>query len=658
VNEWGFGGEIKSWWDQQIAQHPEWGLSQCVLEQTTEGSRERADLTLLDDTNSAVLVVELRLPDHAHPSPFDIDNLNNAAGKAQKAGARWSATSDGAVFVLADQSLPGSLLSRIRPALTLSRPATRADLDNPALRQKIREGWEGLLVSIAPIVTGQSEAATVAPDELFVESLRALLARPVASVRDGISAKKDQDGAFRDGLIRWMVDQQGWSHTSAKFEEEIGRVASVSAYVFTTRLLFYEALRRAQPSLAPLDLPAGSNPLAAAATVRAMFDEARRVSGDYETVFHFDEVCTYALMTKSAVEGWQRVLAHLGHFELDVIGYDVLGRLFERLIDPHERYQWGQHYTSPDVVDLMLSLAIPDGTGTILDPALGGGTFLVRGYTRKRVLRPDQAHQARLAELAGCDQSAFAASIATVSLASRDLAFADNYPRVKASSFFQRFPTEPFIELPNHPIPGEPPATTPVTLPPLAAVVCNPPYVGYGNIGDERKAEAGAALRRGRASAPRELRQRFNYHLYFWFHSASFLDRTGRLVFITSGEWLDSDYGAQLQNWLLTYCHIELVLESLAETWFTEARVGTVVLCARRLDKGETHHDKDVRFATLRRPLRDLYGCWPGESEADHIAHVDTCRDRLLALAGAAEETDELDWSVVPQADLIALGGR
>ena len=41
--------------------------------------------------------------------------------------------------------------------------------------------------------------------------------------------------------------------------------------------------------------------------------------------------------------------------------------LFERLIDPQERYQWGQHYTNPDVVDLMLSLAIPDGAGTVMD---------------------------------------------------------------------------------------------------------------------------------------------------------------------------------------------------------------------------------------------------------------------------------------------------
>lgn len=660
MNEWGFGAQIKSWWDQEIAVHPEWGLSECTVEESTEGSRERADLTLFDDTHNPILVTELRLPDHAHPNPFDIDNLNNASAKAGRAGARWSATSDAASFVLADNHLSGNLLTRIKPTIHLARPATRTDLDNPAFRAQIRDGWNALLAVLAPVLTGSAQTATVAPDELFVESMRALLARPVAAIRDAISAKKSTDAGFRDDLIKWMVDQQGWTHTPAQFEEEIVRVASVSAYVFTTRLLFYEALRRAQPNLSALDLPQNSNPTAAAAAVKAQFAEARTVSGDYETVFDFDHICRYALLTKTAVEGWHRVLQHLGNFQLDVIGYDVLGRLFERLIDPHERYRWGQHYTAPDVVDLMLSLAIPDGTGTIMDPALGGGTFLVRGYIRKRVLNPNQTHQDRLAELVGCDQSAFAASIATVSLASRDLSFADNYPRVKVSSFFRRFPGQTFIDLPQHPAPNQPPVSAPVVLPNLAAVVCNPPYIGYNNIGPDRIQEATHALQVAGPTYPTRLKNRFNYHLYFWFHAATFLSKTGRLVFITSGEWLDSDYGAQLQTWLLHNTHIELVVESLAEAWFTEARVGTVVLSARKLDTsiGETTNDKQTRFVTLRQPLRELYGCWSGETETDHITHVDTFRDRLLGLNGLAVETTELDCSVVPQNGLIELGQR
>jgi hypothetical protein len=655
VNEWTFGGEIKSWWDQEIAANPAWGLSGCRVEESSEGFRQRADLMFFDDANNPLLVLELRLPDHAHPNPYDLDNLENAEGKARRAGARWSATSDTATFVLADQLLPGNPFNRVRTAYRLSRPATRDDLDNPAILAQIHSAWTELLYAIAPVLTGRQEAAAASPDELFVESLRALLARPVAAIRNAISVKKDADPAFRDDLVQWMVDQQGWSHVATQFEEEVSRVASVSAYVFTTRLLFYEALRRAQPSLDSLELP--SNPIAASASIKAYFEQAEKVSGDYQTIFDYDHVCQYALMSQTAVDGWQRVLQHLGNFELDKISYDVLGRLFERLIDPRERYRWGQHYTSPDVVDLMLSLGIPDGSGTIMDPALGGGTFLVRGYARKRVLAPEKTHQELLRELAGCDQSAFAASIATISLASRDLSFADNYPRIRASSFFQRFPGETFIELPQQTVPGEPAILTRITLPELAAVVCNPPYVAYNHIGKDRKQEALQALARSGSNYPSVLKYRYNYHLFFWFHAATFLAATGRLVFITSGEWLDSDYGAQLQQWLLSNTHIEIAVESLAEPWFTEARVGTVVLSARRLAHGEKTSEKHVRFVLLRRRLRDLYGCSQGESDAEHITHVNALRDRLLSLSGTGE-SEELDWSVVPQSDLFQLGQR
>lgn len=661
MNEWGFGGEIKSWWDAQFNAHPDWALSRCSLEETTEGSAKRADITVFDDTDAPVLVLELRLPDHQNPSPYDMANLSDAASKAQRAGARWSATCDAQVLVLVDNARTGPLVTRTTPRFTLERPATRTDLDVPAIRAQVRSAWIALLAELAPVLKGEAASPAAPPDEFFVESLRAILARPVACIRDAISETKERDAAFRDSLVRWMVDQQGWSHTLGGFEDEIGRVASVSAYVFTTRLLFYEALRRAQPSMPALDLPSGGSAIAAAATIRALFEEARRVSGDYETVFAYDEICGYALISGSAVEGWKRVIEHLEHFELDSIGYDVLGKLFERLIDPHERYQWGQHYTNPDVVDLMLSFAIPDGAGTVMDPALGGGTFLVRAYVRKSVLHPSQGHQQRLAELAGCDQSAFAASIATVSLACRDLSFTDNYPQVRASSFFQLFPGKAFVDLPSHRRPSEPPTSQPVVLPPVTAVVCNPPYVSHSNLSAHSDHEARAALIRAAPNGPgvpQQLKYRYNYHLYFWFHCATFLAPTGRIVFITSGEWLDSDYGAQLQAWLLQHTHIEVVIESLAEAWFTEARVGTVVLAARRRGRDESVDALPVRFVTLRQPLRALFSCWSGESDADHIGHVDAFRDRLMTLIQATGETDEFDYSVVTQAELATLGQR
>lgn len=649
MNEWGFGGEIKSWWDSLIAQNPSWGLSRCSIEESSDGSAKRSDVVLYDDSSQALLALELRLPDHPNPSPHAIDNIDNALTKALRLGARWSATTDGRDFVLLDNRKEGPTATRGVPVSPIRVPATRESLDVAGTRDRIRHAWEDLLATLAPVLTGSTVAATVPADEFFVESLRASLIRPVADIRDAISTRIEADTDFRHSLIKWMVDEQGWPHDRDRFDEEIARVAQVATYVFATRLLFYTALRRAQSTLPALSLPADGHPAISQAVVRSTFDTARQVTGDYETVFSFDDICRYALISDLACKGWIGVIALLDHFRLEEIGYDVLGKLFERLIDPHERYEWGQHYTNPDVVDLMLSFAVPDSQGIVLDPACGGGTFLVRAYARKKIFHPDQSHAQRLREIAGSDISAFAASVATIGLASQNLESGANYPQVREASFFRLAPGKEFISLPDGGGGREQ-----RTLDQINAVVCNPPYIRYDMIGESRRLEADAVYKDGHRGLP-PLRNRFNYHLYFWFHSANFLAPGGRMLFITSGEWLDSDYGGQLQEWLLSKFSIEAVVESMAEQWFSEARVGTVVISLRKLQKDEDRTHLKTRFVTLRAPLRQLFGTSSLDRTREHLDSVDALRDRILSLDGTGE-APQMDHAVVGQEDLRALG--
>nr|WP_254069642.1 N-6 DNA methylase [Herbiconiux sp. VKM Ac-2851] len=444
-----------------------------------------------------------------------------------------------------------------------------------------------------------------------------------------------------------MVGEQGWTHDAQSFHTEIERVARVVTYVFVTRLLFYGALRRARGDLPAVELPASGDPVVSHAVLDGVFRNARDATGDYATVFVTDSVSNWALISDKSSRAWIRVLDVLDHFELETLSFDVLGRLFERLIDPEERYEWGQHYTSPDVVDLMLSAALPSGEGAVMDPASGGGTFLVRAYARKRAYVPEIQHNERLAEIVGFDISAFAASVSTINLASQDLSSNANYPHVAASSFFKIQKDRAFVSLPNSEGNKEP-----QYVPGLSAVVCNPPYIGYSKIGSTRKIEADMTFRA--AEPQRSLRGRYNYHLYFWFHAAQFLAEDGRLAFITSGEWYDSDYGVALQSWLLDKFHIELVLESMAEQWFSEARVGTVVLIARKRRPDEDESELKVRFATLRKPLSALYAVNTSDDTTRLLA-VDDVRDRLYGLEGSGE-TSDFDFSVTTQADLRAIG--
>ena len=282
----------------------------------------------------------------------------------------------------------------------------------------------------------------------------------------------------------------------------------------------------------------------------------------------------YALISDSCVPHWRRLIEHIEHFDVSAIDHDILGRLFERLIEPNERYEWGRRYSSSDVVDLILSFAIPDGTGPVLDPATGGGTFLVRAYARKKRFSSGAKPSRRFPHLFGVDVSQFAATMATTNLAVRKLEFEDNYPRVKARSFFRVQPDDEFMTLPSGGQAGA--QQMPVFLPPMRAVVGNQRYIStLHKLERERKREAEKTLGRGvRIRAPRKISRLANYHLYFWFHAAQFLRPEGTIGFLTSGEWLDSDYGAALQFWLLENFKIHAFIESGAEAWFFEAPSG------------------------------------------------------------------------------------
>jgi len=663
VNEWGFGGEIKSWWDATFRDHEDdWHITRCELEHTEEGGRQRADLTVLRG-GVILLSGELRLPDHDLPWPSHPDNLADAVGKALTRGARWAFTSDGVTLLLIDCNRSGLPAARVVHRLDLYPFTSRTALDNPETLSHIESQWRAAIIDLVPILLGRESPPALNPDDLFVDSVRALLSRPVAAIRTSLSEQAQNDPAFHEGLVRWIVDDQAWPHSPETWEQEIGRAAQLTAYVFAVRLMFYEALRRAEPSLSPITI-ASKDPSVAARVMRVFFSDARIKSRDYATLFLWDKVSDFAFTSSEATESWQRVLDYLGQVQLNELSYDYLGRLFERLIDPEERYHWGQHYTSPAVVDLMLSFAFPTCQGSILDPACGGGTFLVRAYARMNALQPGQSHQELLARLFGIDISAFAASIATVNLASRSLTFDDNYPRLIARSVFTLDPsaTLPMLQIPApHSVAKDESSEemVPIVLDTVDAVVCNPPYVRIKELGNARKAEAQAALDRPvrKWNIPRSITGSANYHLYFWFHASQFLAPNGRIAFITASEWMDGDYGDQLQLWLLNNFKIIAVIRTFAETWFEDARVGTVVLIAEQCGSTDERDQNEVRFVTLRRSLEDLYHR-VSTPDDERLRNVDELRDRIMSLSGIAGESGDFDWSLVTQSSLQVLGTR
>ena len=204
------------------------------------------------------------------------------------------------------------------------------------------------------------------------------------------------------------------------------RASRFACYALVNKLVFYEALlKRYGSDMDKLRVPKHIDTGDALRNhLGRYFADAKSVTGDYETVFgeNYTSVGNrIPFYSDRAVSYWSELMEQIHEFDFSKLDYEILGHIFERLIGPEERHKYGQYYTRVEVVDLINSFCIRTGNEKIMDPACGGGTFLVRAYVRKRELSPSKRHKEMISELYGVDVSHFATHLTTINLASRDL---------------------------------------------------------------------------------------------------------------------------------------------------------------------------------------------------------------------------------------------
>jgi type I restriction-modification system DNA methylase subunit len=259
------------------------------------------------------------------------------------------------------------------------------------------------------------------------------------------------------------------------------------------------------------------------------FQKAVERSGDYQPLLMPDVQDWAAEMMfhpPSALDAWRGLLRGIESVDFRDVSSDVVGRIFQKLIGPDERHRFGQHFTGDDPVDLINAFCVRNAEDAVFDPACGSGSFLVRAYYRKRHLGPRRAHMDAIRELFGCDISLYPAHLATLNLAAREINDEENYPRIARRNFFDVTPDEPFCRVPD----GNDDYIQ-VVLPPLDAVVGNPPYVR------QEKVERNDKTRFGRLCADAwpdlRLSGRSDLYCYFWPAAARMLKEGGYFGFLT-----------------------------------------------------------------------------------------------------------------------------
>jgi type I restriction-modification system DNA methylase subunit len=594
---------------------------------STSGKNKRKDLRFYGANNKLLLTGEVKLP--GGKSAFDSELIEDAQQKADHANVQFFFTWDVNTFVLWDryqQNKP--LLDRrikVWPLrLNLSSPQ---EVARPEILEQITTKFLPDLISdISDILMGVKRDWSLPPDEVFLRSLESHLDWPVMLLREYLHNNAAKNRSFDTTLQEWMSGQgrQFLRNNPEDWREAVDNAARTLAYIWTNRFIFYKALRTRFPQLPRLEL--GPNIKTAPQAIRRLneiFERAAQESGDYETLL-FPEEHDWAndqvFSPEGAVDAWRGFLRGIEAVDFRDVPSDVVGLIFQKLISPEERHRLGQHFTGPDPVDLINSFCIRKAGDVVLDPACGSGSFLVRAYYRKHAMNDHRPHTQLLHELYGSDIGLYPAHLATLNLAAREINDEANYPRIARTDFFDIVPDKSFCELPE----GKAREHVPIFLPMLDAIVGNPPYVRQEKVGKDDKTKY--AKRVEEAFSGTNLRGRADLHCYFWPHATRFLKEGGYFGFLTSGQWLDVDYGFALQRWILSNFRIIAIFESSTERWFPDARVKTCITILQRCSNPDERQANLVRFVRFEKPLAEIIGVLPSSGVGKEAEDAEVSR--------------------------------
>lgn len=622
--------------------------------ETSGADRKMPDLVIYESRRSQKVLCLIE----AKPPYFDIfDDLRlkePARSKATRRGAKYFCKLNFAKLVWYDTAKVNELRpeeEQIIDNYTLSELQDLNDLEQTRYAEPIKRRLETFLQTLYAVHTGTQAEPKLAIDEWLIFRLQEKIRVLSFYYRHFVEERTRTDKTFARKLRLWFADQN-WSFAAQP--DDFEKAARQTAYLLVNKILFYEVLQAKRPAeLDPLELPKGLTKGAVLqSTLQGYFKQVLKI--DYETIFTTDFIDDLAFPdAKEVVREIKELIVALAHYDFSKLGFDVIGRIFERLIPPKERHYLGQYFTPTDVVDLILKFCLRHETEKVLDPSCGAGTFLVRAYQHKKLMNQRLTHDELLATIWGNDIAKFPAHLATINLAINDLSADINYPNIIQRDFFELrvgdkgFDPEDWRKARAR--------TLGVTEREVVypryfdAVVGNPPYTRQEeisklapDIATYKATLINDALQFHNKNIA-HLSRRAGLHAYFFVHGTKFLRPNGRFGFIVANSWLDVEYGVGLQEFFLQNYKIVAIIESKIERWFEQADVNTCIVILERCDDETQRNENIVSFASLKKPLRHFippaHDMW--EKQIARLTAIENLRRTIL---GHSEfyENDEL----------------
>jgi type I restriction enzyme M protein len=450
--------------------------------------------------------------------------------------------------------------------------------------------------------------------------------------------KEQQRKSANKSLIDKYVVEQGISMPNDEAYYKI--IASQRVYGLITKVIFYLTVRKYFQDLPDL-IDTEENDLNR--SIKLAF--AKAAEKDWQAVFLDDPIEELGI-PKTAEVYLKHFFQELQVYHFSNLKEDVIGELFEEIIDPNDRHSLGQYFTREDLVDFVIATVVNDADGIYSDPTCGSGTFLIRLYDRLKYLKRSKKHEEILNQIWGIDIGKFPAELSTINLFRQQANNFENFPRVLNKSIFDihKGYTSDFPP-PNA---GKNYKKIKVPFPKINAFVGNFPFIrqeliekkakGFKdeltyllaeeylftypklfvlkNISEEnityvknqkpeKQKKQIQDWIKGK-SLQLKLSGQADIYAYIYIHTATLLAENGKFAIITSNAWLDVAYGRVIKDFFLDNFTINMIVASWAEPWFDDAAVNTIVTVLEKKKPNEKSDEKLIKFVKLKQKFEEL----------------------------------------------------
>jgi hypothetical protein len=325
-------------------------------EQETIGpDRKQPDVVIYERPRSekVLCLIELKAP---YFSPFNEDELKEPARrKATKRKAKYFATSNFQWLIWFNTAKVNKMEPEERQVIDkfyLSTIENLDDIEDYRFKATIQKGIEKFLKELVEVHTGITPEPLLPIDEFLVFRLQEKIYRLAKYYKGIIRDEAHKDTDFSKKLKKWFVEQQ-WSFTYS--DSDFEKAARQTAYLLINKILFYDVLQSKRPGqLDPLSIPDSlTKGGLLQKTLQGYFDYVLN-NIDYETIYSTDFIDQIAFPdSRTVVEEIKDLVNILKRYDFSKIGFDIIGRIFERLIPEEERHNLGQYFTNADVVDII-----------------------------------------------------------------------------------------------------------------------------------------------------------------------------------------------------------------------------------------------------------------------------------------------------------------